>query len=84
MFVKQTWPRKNNHWNVLLAILIKALYNENNTDGPPNKENISVIVECIKTLEATKPESVRQVLNQLMEHEELHSKKLFIETLVNL
>lgn len=81
MFIKQTWPRKCTHWNVLLTILIKALYNEHKTGLEPNKDNIFAISECIKTLEAARPECVRNVLNKLKECKQFESKKMFKETL---
>lgn len=42
-----------------------------------NTENISAIIECIKTLEAARPECVRKTLNKLKECKEFHSKKIF-------
>jgi len=65
----------------LLTILIKALYNEDKVELPPNKKNILAILECIKTLEAAKPECVRNVLNKLKECEELNTKSIFKESL---
>ncbi|XP_025198705.1 TELO2-interacting protein 2-like [Melanaphis sacchari] len=77
VFIQQTWPRRCTHWNVLLLILIKALYNEDKNSMEPNEKNILVIVECIKTLEAARPECVRNVLNKLKQCEEFQSKIKF-------
>lgn len=68
---------------MLLTILIKALYNEDKTNVQLNKENIMAIIECIKTLEATTPECI-YILKQLKECKELQSKKIFVESLVNI
>lgn len=84
MFIKQTWPSKCTHWNVLLTILIKALYSEHATDLQPNKDNIIAISECIRTLEAVRPECVRNVLNKLKECKQFESNKIFKETLETL
>lgn len=81
VFIEQTWPRKCTHWNVLLTILIKALYNEDKLPLQSNKENILAIVECIRTLEAVRPECVRSTLNKLKSCKELHVKKIFKESL---
>jgi len=81
VFIKNTWPRKCTHWNVLLTILIKALYNEDKKGEEPNRQNISAIIECIRTLEAARPESVRKTLNKLKECKEFNSKKIFKESL---
>jgi len=62
---------------VLLVILIKALYSEDKNAVQPNEENILVIVECIKTLEAARPECIRNVLNKLKECKEFQSKIIF-------
>jgi len=43
----------------------------------PNKENILAIVECIRTLEAAKPECIRNILNKLKEYKEFQSKNIF-------
>lgn len=77
VFIKQTWPRKSTHWNVILTILIKALYNEDKLGLQPNNEIIEAILECIKTLEATRPDCVRDILNRLKTCKELQSKKIF-------
>lgn len=77
VFIQQTWPRRCTHWKVLLTILIKALYNEDKSPVQPNKENIIVIVECIRTLEAARPECIRNVLNKLKECKEFQSKIIF-------
>jgi len=66
---------------VLLTILIKALYNEDKSPVQPNKENIIVIVECIRTLEAARPECTRNILNTLKECKEFQSKIIFKEYL---
>jgi len=66
---------------VLLTILSKALYNEDKSPVQPNKENILVIVECIRTLEAARPECIRNVLNKLRECKEFQSKTIFKEYL---
>lgn len=68
-------------WNALLTILVKALYDEDKTNQQPNTENILAIVECIRTLEAAKPECVRNVLNKLRECKEFQSKQCFKESL---
>jgi len=62
---------------VLLVILIKALYSEDKNSVQPNKENILAIIECIKTLEAARPECIRNVLNKLKECKEFQSKIIF-------
>lgn len=62
-------------------ILIKALYNEDKLCLLPNKEIIEAIIECIKTLEAARPDCVRETLNRLKACEELQSKKIFKESL---
>ncbi|XP_026817580.1 TELO2-interacting protein 2-like [Rhopalosiphum maidis] len=77
VFIQQTWPRQCTHWNVLLVILIKALYSEDKNSVQPNKENILAIIECIKTLEAARPECIRNVLNKLKECKEFQSKIIF-------
>lgn len=84
MFIQQTWPTKCNHWEVLLTILIKALYNEDKMGEQPNKDNIMVIVECIQTLEAVRPQCTRGVLNELKGCKEFQSKTIFIEHLKQL
>lgn len=66
---------------MLLTILIKALYNEDKNGIEPNEENISAIIECIRTLEATRPECVRKTLNKLKECKEFNSKKTFKKSL---
>lgn len=71
-------------WNVLLTILVKALYDEDKMNQQPNMENILAIIECIRTLEAAKPECVRNVLNKLKQCEEFQSKKLFKDSLETL
>jgi len=81
VFIQQTWPRRCTHWKVLLTILIKALYNEDKSSVQPNKENIIVIVECIRTLEAVRPECIRNILNKLKDSEEFQSKIIFKEYL---
>jgi len=58
-------------------MLIKALYSEDKHFVQPNEENILAIVECIKTLEAARPECVRNVLNKLKECKEFQSKIMF-------
>lgn len=68
---------------MLLSILIKALYNEDQTDVQPNEENIMAIVECIKTLIATRPECIH-ILKQLKECKEFQSKKIFVESLIGI
>jgi len=72
------------HWNVLLTILLKALYNEGKSGVEPNEENISAIIECIKTLEAARPKCVRNTLNVLKECKTFNSNKIFKETLETL
>lgn len=47
----------------------------------PNKENIIVIIECIRTLEAARPECIRNILNKLKECKEFQSKMRFKEYL---
>lgn len=69
------------HWNVLLTILIKALYNEDKEGLQLNEENILAIVECIRTLEAARPECIRNVLNKLKKCKEFKSKKIFMKYL---
>lgn len=69
---------------MLLTILIKALYMENNINLQPNKDAILVIIECIRMLEAAKPKCVRNVLNKLKQCEEFKSKNKFKETLETL
>lgn len=81
VFIKQTWPRKSTHCNVLLTILIKALYSEDKMCTQPKKENILAIIECIKTLEAARPDYVRNILNKLKACKELESKQIFKESL---
>lgn len=81
MFIQQTWPRKCTHWNVLLTILIKALYNEDKVGQQSNKDNIMALLECIRTLQAVRPECTKSVLKKLKENEELQSKNKFIEYL---
>jgi len=61
--------------------LIKALYNEDKNSVQPNKENITAIVECIRTLEAARPECIRDILNKLKESKEFQSKMRFKEYL---
>lgn len=74
MFIKQTWPRIDSNWNVLLTILIKALYNEGKMNSQPNMKNVSAIEECFRLLEAIRPECLRTTLKKLVESEELKSK----------
>lgn len=81
MFIQQTWPRKCTHWNVLLTILIKALYNEDKVGQQSNKDNIMALLECIRTLQTVRPECTKSVLKKLKENEELQSKNKFIEYL---
>lgn len=69
---------------MLLTILIKALYNEDNMDVQTKKETILGIVECIRILETAKPKLVREVLNKLKECKELKTKEIFKETLETL
>jgi hypothetical protein len=69
---------------VLLTILVKALYNEDKINQQPNMENVLAIIECIRILEAARPECVRNVLNKLKECKEFQSKKMFIEFLKTL
>lgn len=47
----------------------------------PNEENILAIIECIRTLEATRPECVRNILNKFKKCKEFQSKILFKEYL---
>ncbi|VVC37069.1 Armadillo-type fold,Tti2 family,Armadillo-like helical [Cinara cedri] len=82
VFITQTWPKSNTYWNVLLAILIKALYNEDKTQ--PKKENILAIEECIKTLKASRPECINPILTKFKECKEFQSKKIFKESLKKL
>lgn len=81
MFIKQTWPRIDTNWNVLLTTLIKVLYNESKMDSQPDMRNISAIEECFRVLEAIRPECLRNTLNKLMESKELKLKNNCIDFL---
>lgn len=50
-------------------------------DSLPNMENISAIKKCIRTLEAARPECIRNILNKLKECNEFKSKRTFINSL---
>ncbi|XP_050442982.1 uncharacterized protein LOC126847048 [Adelges cooleyi] len=81
VFILQTWPRKATHWKTLLTILVKALYDEDNLNSlPPNDENITAIVDCIRTLVAAVPEATIS-LNKLKNENEFQTKLILIEAL---
>lgn len=79
IFIKQTWPKNDTHWNILLVVLIKALYNEDKIQH--NEENIMAIVECIRTLQAARPECINPILTKFKECKEFQSKQIFKEYL---